>query len=107
MFIVEKLAFSALIFTPANVRVSEITLDDARREARQAHSAVKSVVHSSLFTAVLGTPVPVSTRNRVVLEAGDVCLLGEYEGRDLPDDATALPRGGTLKWFLVEVDIEE
>ena len=107
-------AFSANMLAefPVSVRFSEVSAADARLalmcaaekegEADFIASAVGHADTAAVFGAVLGIPVECQRVN-VVLRRGDAAVLGQYIGPRLPEGATTLPDGATIKWLFVEV----
>jgi hypothetical protein len=97
-------AFSANMLAgfPASVAFAELSLEEARARAADLASAVGHADTAAVFTATLGVSVPANRAN-VVLNKGDVALLGQYRGPRLPEGATALPEGATIQWLLVTV----
>jgi hypothetical protein len=81
---------------------------DRRGESRRpavwlsATSAVGHADTAAVLSHTLGVPVPVS-RVSVTLEAGKEAVVAQFVGPRLPEGATALPEGATIKWFLVRV----
>ena len=65
-------------------------------------SAVGHADTAAVFGAALGVPVA-CRRISVTLRAGERAILGQYNGPRLPEGATALPDGASIRWLLVEV----
>ena len=86
----------------ADVHVREVSLDTARNLARVCGSAVGHADTAAVFADVLGINVP-TNRVSVTLEDGDTALVGQYSGPRLPEGATKLPEGATIKWVVVGV----
>ena len=86
----------------ADIVVREITQVTAASLASGCISAVGHADTAAVFESVLGVPVPCS-RATVALKDGDVALVGQYSGPRLPEGATSLPEGATIKWLVVEV----
>ena len=86
----------------ADVHVREVSLASAQNLASDCTSAVGHADTAAVFADVLGVPVPC---NRVGVSLGhrDMALVGQYTGLRLPEGATTLPEGATLKWFIVDV----
>ncbi len=88
---------------PLAVEVSEAPSIDAATEfARDAVSVVGHQDTANLFSTILGLPIEfnrVSTR----LEKGDEVLIGQYVGPRLPEGATSLPEGATIKWLFLTI----
>ena len=97
-------AFSANMLSSFSCAVvfREITLAEAREMARGRISAVGHADTAAVFSAQLGGTVPMN-RATVSLEVGDVALLGQYSGPRLPEGATSLPEGATIRWMEVRV----
>jgi len=86
----------------AIIAVKELDLHQAKLLAEGTTSAVGHADTASVFENTLGLPVPVQ-RTNVVLGKGDEILVGQYSGPRLPEGATELPEGATIKWCLVTV----
>ena len=84
----------------ADVVVREITKDVAAILAPACTSAVGHADTAAVFSSVLGVTVPCN-RVTVALKEGDVALVGQYSGPRLPEGATSLPEGATIKWMVV------
>jgi hypothetical protein len=90
----------------ANIRVLEISEAAAAslcHESGGIQSAVGHADTAKVFSSVLGTDVPMA-RVTVSLEAGDRILVGQYSGPRLPEGATSLPQGASLKWAVVTIE---
>ena len=48
--------------------------------------------------------IPHGQRTSVTVEKGDSMIVAQYTGPRLPEGATSLPEGATIKWWLVEVN---
>lgn len=86
----------------ADVHVREVSLDTARNLAKIATSAVGHADTAAVFADVLGIDVPCN-RVSVSLQHGEAALVGQYSGPRLPEGATTLPEGATIKWIIVGV----
>jgi hypothetical protein len=107
-------AFSANMLAefPSSVSFAEITAREAKlalmcaAEAEGNVEFVRSAVGhadtAAVFSTVLGIPVPCNRVN-VSLKPGDAAIVGQYIGPRLPEGATTLPEGATIKWLLTEV----
>lgn len=97
-------AFSlSMISHPAIIETSELTVAQTQSLLAEGfESAVGHADTAAVFGEVLGVPV---TTNRVsiLLEKGEEALVGQYAGPRLPEGATQLPEGATIKWLLVAV----
>ena len=86
----------------ADVHVREVSLDTARNLAKVCTSAVGHADTAAVFADVLGVPVPCN-RVSVSLVHCATALVGQYSGPRLPEGATTLPEGATIKWVVVAV----
>lgn len=98
MKILNAFSVNMLATFPADVVIEELSLGQARGLAIGGESCVGHADTAAVFSAVLGCPVAFN-RATVTLE-GDA-LLGQYSGPRLPEGATALPAGATIRWFRV------
>lgn len=97
---------------PASIRVTEISVAEARHhllalaeeagEAELIQSAVGHADTAAVFSRELNLPVPVN-RATVALQSGDRVIVGQYSGPRLPEGATELPEGATIKWLAVSI----
>ena len=96
-------AFSLnMLSANADVHVREVSLDTARNLAKVCTSAVGHADTAAVFADVLGVPVPCN-RVSVTLDHCATALVGQYSGPRLPEGATTLPEGATIKWMIVGV----
>ena len=86
----------------ADIVVREITQVTAASLAATCTSAVGHSDTAAVFSNVLGVEIPCN-RATVALKEGDVALVGQYSGPRLPEGATSLPEGATIKWLVVAV----
>lgn len=86
----------------ADIHVRQVSLASAQNLASDCTSAVGHADTAAVFSDVLGVPVPCN-RVSVSLKEGDVALVGQYSGPRLPEGATSLPEGATIKWLVVAV----
>ena len=86
----------------ADVHVREVSLDTARNLAKVCTSAVGHADTAAVFADVLGVPVTCN-RVSVALDHCATALVGQYSGPRLPEGATCLPEGATIKWMIVGV----
>lgn len=68
-----------------------------------AVSAVGHADTAALFSNLLGIPVAHS-RSTVALSDGDELMVGQYSGPRLPEGATTLPDGASVRWFSVRFE---
>ena len=87
---------------PVSVNVEEVGVSEAQRLAVTGESAVGHADTAAVFTDVLGVQVA-AVRSTVSLAQGDTVLVGQYSGPRLPEGATQLPAGATIKWLKVTV----
>lgn len=89
---------------PGTIRFVEVNLYEGALLA--AGSVVSVVGHAdtaNLFSTLLEREV-VFNRASLTLNKGDELLLGQYSGPRLPEGATSLPEGATVKWLLLTVE---
>ena len=86
----------------ADLLVRHVCTEAAQNIARVATSAVGHADTASVFADVLGIDVPCN-RVSVTLNPGDLALVGQYSGPRLPEGATSLPEGATIRWMAVGV----
>ena len=86
----------------ADIHVREVSLDTARNLAKIATSAIGHADTAAVFSDVLGIDVPCN-RVSVTLDHCATALVGQYSGPRLPEGATTLPEGATIKWMIVGV----
>jgi hypothetical protein len=100
--LVNAFSLNMLAVLPARIGVVEIDLDTAREVAHAFYSAVGHETTAALFSRLLGRDVKVN-RSTIHLVPGDTLLVGQYSGPRLPEGATALPDGATIRWVVVRV----
>ena len=86
----------------AKLAVRHVELDEARRLAVGARSAVGHEDTAALFADLLDRPVP-KNRTTLRLAPGDVALVGQHTGPRLPVGATSRPEGAPIQWIVVDV----
>jgi hypothetical protein len=99
-------AFSLnMIVAPATVNVSEISVDEVIRRLNgwPFISAVGHADTAAVFGSALGLPIS-ANRETVTLHTGADAIVGQYVGPRLPEGATTLPEGATIKWLFVAVE---
>ena len=107
MFIANAFSLSMLPWTelaaPFAFNATEITLAGAKRLVTftKARSIVGHEDTARLFSTLLGVDVPVN-RTSVQLDPRDKLIVGQYSGPRLPEGATGLPEGASIRWVLVE-----
>lgn len=90
--------FTPIDFTPVDESLIKIHLKDANVDSIVGHADTAAV-----FTNTLGIEVPM---NRVAWKWDDTdddaeLIIGQLTGPRLPEGATELPEGATIKWWLV------
>ena len=81
-----------------------LTVEEAKAIVR-CHDFTSCVGHentAALFSNILSYPVSMNRVN-VSLAQGDSVLVGEYSGPRLPEGATSLPDGATIKWCVYTI----
>jgi len=101
-FICNAFSLNMLSSLTALVVVKELSLHQAKLLAYGVPSAVGHADTARVFENTLGVPVPMQ-RYSVSLSQGDEIIVGQYSGPRLPEGATELPEGATIKWCLVTV----
>jgi uncharacterized protein DUF1874 len=102
MYLINSFSAGMLTDFPAKVDFSEIDVKTARLifEKFGLQSAVGHADTAAVFSAALGMPVEF---NRTSVSLHDYAVLGQYVGPRLPEGATQLPEGASIKWLLIEV----
>jgi len=94
-------AFSLQMLTHLPASISVIEVDPAEVPA-EAVSCIGHADTAAVVSSILGRDVP-ANRVSISLEAGDVLYVAQLMGGRLPEGATTLPEGFTLKFLRVEV----
>ena len=102
MYLLNAFSANMLAEFPVSVHFVEISADVMVELAQGSVSAVGHADTAALFSTILGVEVPCN-RVSVTLEPGQNALLGQYSGPRLPEGATTLPEGASIKWILVNV----
>ena len=102
MFILNAFSLNMIVGN-ADIVVREVTQKVAAILAPACISAVGHADTAAVFSNVLGVEIPCN-RATVALKEGDVALVGQYSGPRLPEGATTLPEGATIKWLIVGVN---
>lgn len=87
---------------PLSFRVLELDLEQARRLAAELPSFVGHEDTARLFSVLLEREVA-CTRGTLTLDRGHFVLVGQYSGPRLPEGATTLPAGASIRWLRVDV----
>ena len=93
-----------------DIRVSEVSDWVAAQICRRADKLVNAIGHADtdgiirqMLTGPYDKPLPVGERRSVSIDVGDTVIVGQYSGPRLPEGATALPGGATIKFMVVQV----
>ena len=93
-----------------DIRVSEVSVWTAARIVHRADNLVNAIGHAdtdgiirNLLTGLHDKPLPMGERLSVSIREGDTLIVGQYSGPRLPEGATALPEGATIKFMVVQV----
>lgn len=90
------------ISEPVGLVVSPLTLEQAR--AWLSESSWESGVGHQDTALLMGNMLGVMVECRRIslsMKEADQLLVGQYNGPRLPEGATSLPQGATLRWYLV------
>ena len=101
MFILNAFSLNMIVGN-ADIVVREVSRAVAASLASGCVSAVGHADTAAVFSSVLGVEIPCN-RVTVALKDGDLALVGQYSGPRLPEGATSLPEGATIKWLVVRV----
>lgn len=87
-----------------NVEIRHLTLAEVVWILGQGEwtSCVGHQDTANLFSELLGVPVAMN-RISTSLAIGDSLIVGQYNGPRLPEGATSLPEGATIRWFSLSV----
>ena len=104
-YLTNAFSLNMLLCFDAAIKTQEITAAAAAVMVKEENltSAVGHADTASVFSSVLGTPVPMS-RVTVSLVPGDKILVGQYSGIRLPEGATSLPPGSQIRWVVVTIE---
>ena len=102
MYLLNAFSANMLEELTALVRFTEISATTMAELAQESVSAVGHADTAALFSTILGTKVPCN-RVTVTLKPGENALLGQYSGPRLPEGATTLPEGASIKWVFVSI----
>lgn len=96
------------LWMDSRIAVRRLADDEARQLlavcSEAGYRLVSGVGHAdtaNLFSNILGTGVPMN-RISVDLTGLDLLLVGQYSGPRLPEGATSLPDGATIRWLTVQ-----
>lgn len=101
MLVLNAFSASMLAELPAMVHFEEVSAREARSlVADGLESAVGHESTAALFSEALGVVVP-TRRASVTLTTGVSALVGQYTGPRLPEGATTLPEGASIRWLRI------
>jgi hypothetical protein len=103
MFICNAFSLNMLPGGNVSLGIKEISLEEAVVFAAKLESAVGHADTAAVFSNLLQRPV-VLARLNVSLQRGDTILVGQYNGPRLPEGATTLPEGATIRWLQVSLN---
>ena len=102
MYMLNAFSANMLAEFPVSVHFVDISPAVMAKLAQESVSAVGHADTAALFSTILGVKIPCN-RVTVTLKSGESALLGQYSGPRLPEGATTLPEGASIKWVLVNV----
>ena len=102
MYLLNAFSLNMIDVGDADVTIREVSEKAAAILAVNCTSAVGHADTAAVFSKVLGVPVACN-RVTVTMKDGDLALVGQYSGPRLPEGATSLPGGATIKWLIVGV----
>jgi hypothetical protein len=101
MLLLNAFSLNMISGKSGNLWFREIGVAQVRAElAPTLQSAVGHADTAAVFSDVLGVAVACDRRS-VSIQPGQTVLVGQYSGPRLPEGATTLPEGATIKWLLV------
>lgn len=111
-------AFSLSMIDMSNYQldIQEITPEDVKSAYQVGNSVNSHVGHADtarVFESILndgykekdgGVYMPIAVnRESLKLNFLDILFVGQYIGPRLPEGATTLPEGATVKWFKIQI----
>jgi hypothetical protein len=104
MLLLNAFSFNMLPANAGTVVFNEISATEAAfiLANEGLESAVGHTDTAAVFADALGLNVPVS-RVTVSLDDADSAIVGQYSGPRLPEGATALPEGASIRWLFLHV----
>lgn len=86
-------------YVGGNLAISPLTVEEVKYNLKDGFkSAVGHADTAKVFSSVLELTVECNRCN-VVLDPAEFAIVGQYVGPRLPEGATTLPEGATIKWF--------
>ena len=108
-FIVNAFSLNMLASLNATIKTEELTFEEVQYWTSNpcqwaiGHETT-SVIVSGLLYPHLGDDPMRANRETVRLLKGDSLIVAQYVGPRLPEEATVLPEGATIKWVRVVID---
>ena len=102
-------SLNMLATSAANIGVQETTAADAAYLIHKNGGPESCVGHADtakIFGQQLLTEIPVA-RVTVQFSHDEFIVVGQYSGPRLPEGASVLPEGATIKWYVVHVSVPE
>jgi hypothetical protein len=95
-------AFSINMFNPSTCFpiFREIDVDEVKNTSLV--SAIGHVDTARILSGILGVDIS-TNRISVTLNVGDTAIVAQYIGPRLPEGATQLPEGATIKFYQVKM----
>ena len=85
----------------STIETQELTIPEVKKALGEGYESAMG--HSTeLVSALLGMDIPVNRSNNKI-QNGESILVAQYVGPRLPEGATELPEGATLKFIKVTV----
>lgn len=84
----------------ANIKVESLDMEDMGFLANKLTSAIGHQDTANVLSNILNTEIPVNRVN-VTLEKGDKVIVAQFHGARLPEGATTLPEGATIRFWVV------
>ena len=97
-------AFSLnMVHSIGTMEWEEVTTNDAKLFLSNGiESAVGHADTAAVFSSALGMDVPCQ-RTTLSLRSGSEAIVGQYVGPRLPEGATTLPDGASIKWLHISI----
>jgi len=107
LYICNAFSLQMLAFEENMIRVTPVPSPAAWLENVEPlfdilHSAVGHADTAAIFSSVLNMEVK-ENRTSISMSKDIELLVGQYSGPRLPEGATTLPQGATIKWFHVKL----
>jgi hypothetical protein len=102
-------SLNMLATSAADISIQETTAADAAYLIYKNGGVESCVGHADtakIFGQQLLTEIPVA-RVTVQFTHDEFIVVGQYTGPRLPEGATALPEGASIKWYVVYVNVPE